>query len=128
MEKHTTVLAALLIGLGIMGLIGILVLLMVFGIGSAVLGTVAAQDPEMPPLLVFLPASFGALISVLIALTTVPCLVAAWGLLKRRPWAGLVALIAGVINLPVFPMGTAVGLYAIWVFLQEDSFSPTSVA
>lgn len=121
MDKHFTVLGALFIGLGIMGLIGMLFVISIFSVGTAVLSTVAAQDPSFPPLVAWLPAGFGMLIGLLIALTTVPCLVAGYGLFVRRPWAGIVALIAGVLNIPAFPMGTAVGIYAIWVFLQDDA-------
>ena len=40
---------------------------------------------------------------------------------KRRPWAKVVALVAGILSFPAFPIGTGVGLYAIWVFLQDDT-------
>jgi hypothetical protein len=121
MDKHFTVLGALFIGLGIMGLIGLVVVVSLFSVGTAVLSAVAAQEPHFPPLVAWLPAGFGILIGLLIALTTVPCLVAGYGLLARRPWAGVLALIAGILNIPAFPVGTAVGIYAIWVFLQDDA-------
>ena len=48
MDKHFTVLGALYFGLGIMGLAGLLFVLALFSVGSAVLGTVAAQEPDLP--------------------------------------------------------------------------------
>jgi hypothetical protein len=120
-EKHITVLGALFIGLGILGLFGILAVLMIFGMGSAILGNVAIHEPGLPRQLALLPILFGIFISILIVLTTIPSFVAAYGLLNRRGWAKTMTLVAGILNLLVFPVGTVVGIYAIWVFLQEDT-------
>jgi hypothetical protein len=117
-EKHYTVLAGLFIGLGIFGLVGILVLLFIFGLGSFILGAVAAQDPSVPDAVVFIPVSFGLTISFFLAISIIPGFVAAYGLLARRPWAPVLALIAGIIGLPNIPLGTGVGVYAIWLFLE----------
>ena len=38
----------------------------------------------------------------------------------RRPWARLFALALAVINLVLFPFGTALGGYAFWVLLTEE--------
>jgi hypothetical protein len=44
------------------------------------------------------------------------------GAMLRRylPWARLLALGLAVINLVLFPFGTALGAYAFWVLLTED--------
>lgn len=120
MEKHATVLGALFLGVGIMGLIGLIVVLVIFSIGSAALGTAAAQDPSIPRFLVLLPATFGLFIAAIIALTTIPNFFAAYGLLARRPWGRIVGLVVGILNLPAFPLGTALGGYAIWFFVQDE--------
>jgi hypothetical protein len=39
---------------------------------------------------------------------------------RYRPWARLLALGLAVINLVLFPFGTAIGGYACWVLLKED--------
>lgn len=121
MEKHLNVLGALFIGLGILGLVGILAVLVIFGLGSAILGNVAVHEPDLPQQLALLPILFGIFVAVLIAFTTIPSFAAAYGLLNRRTWAKTMALVAGVLNLLCFPVGTAVGIYAIWVFLQEET-------
>ena len=43
------------------------------------------------------------------------------GLLERRPWARTLAIIAGVLALLHPPLGTALGIYTLWVFLPADS-------
>jgi len=116
MEKHHTILGSLFLGLGILHLIGMLVVLVIFGFGSAVLFTVGVEDPSIPEPVKWLPAGLGLFICALIAITGIPNLIAGYGLLKRRPWAEIVALIVGILNLPSVPFGTAVGVYAIWLY------------
>jgi len=40
---------------------------------------------------------------------------------RYRPWARLVALMLGSVDLVLMPYGTALGVYALWVLLNEDS-------
>lgn len=121
MDKHITVLGALFTGVGIMGLIGMSIVLFIFLTGSAILGTVAAHDPNVPGFLVFLPAGFGLFIALAIGISAIPSVIVGIGLLLRRRWSGVLTLIVGIINLPGFPFGTIVGCYAIWVFLQDET-------
>lgn len=44
-----------------------------------------------------------------------------WGLWQREPWARIVALILGVLALLHFPLGTALGIYTLWVLLPNDA-------
>ena len=39
---------------------------------------------------------------------------------RFRPWARLLALGLAVINLVLFPFGTALGTYALWVLLTDE--------
>jgi hypothetical protein len=47
--------------------------------------------------------------------------IAAWGLLDRAPWGRLYAIILGAIALVEVPLGTALGIYTLWVLLPETS-------
>ena len=47
-------------------------------------------------------------------------LIAGWGLLSRRPWARILTIVLGVISLIRFPLGTALGVYTLWVLLSKD--------
>jgi zinc-ribbon domain len=46
---------------------------------------------------------------------------AGWGLWQRESWARIVALILGVVALVHFPIGTALGIYTLWVLLPNDA-------
>jgi zinc-ribbon domain len=48
-------------------------------------------------------------------------LAAAWGLWQRAGWARVLALILGIIALFHFPLGTALGIYTLWVLLPRDA-------
>jgi len=39
---------------------------------------------------------------------------------RYRPWARLLSLGLAVINLVLFPFGTALGAYALWVLLTDE--------
>jgi hypothetical protein len=58
-------------------------------------------------------------------------LVGGIGLLSRSPWARTLTLIAGFIELVNLPLGTALGIYTIWVLLStgaEDEYRKMSFA
>ena len=46
---------------------------------------------------------------------------AGWGLLQREEWARTVALVVGFIALLSVPIGTALGIYTLWVLLPARS-------
>lgn len=48
-------------------------------------------------------------------------LAAGWGLLQRESWGRILTLILGVLNLLDLPIGTAIGIYTLWVLLPSGS-------
>jgi hypothetical protein len=48
-------------------------------------------------------------------------LVLAWGLFERQPWARALGLALGILALIRFPLGTALGIYTLWVLAPEQS-------
>ena len=48
-------------------------------------------------------------------------IVTGWGLLDRQPWARMLAIVLGVLNLIDMPFGTALGVYTLWVLLPAQS-------
>ena len=42
---------------------------------------------------------------------------------QRKPWARLVALMLGGVDLLLLPYGTALGIYTLWVLLNEEGKS-----
>jgi len=46
---------------------------------------------------------------------------AGWGLLERRPWARVLAIVLAIFALLKFPLGTALGIYTLWTLAPAQS-------
>ena len=42
------------------------------------------------------------------------------GLMQRRPWARIVAIVLGILAIFHPPLGTALGIYTLWVLLPDE--------
>jgi hypothetical protein len=69
------------------------------------------------------PSGFVAVIAFLFALQALPALIAGFALLKRYPWSRFLALVLGFLSLFIVPLGTALGIYALWVVSNDRAFS-----
>lgn len=108
-QQHVTVLGWLyIIGHAIFLAIGGFVFILLVGIG------VASGEPAARSILGVVGMSVGGLLAVL----SVPGLAAGYGLLTHKPWARVLALVVGILGLVNVPVGTAIGLYAVWVLTQ----------
>ena len=58
--------------------------------------------------------------AIIIVFSVLPTLIAGIGLLVRRTWALIFSLIMGCLKLISFPIGTIIGIYAIWVFAEDQ--------
>ena len=61
------------------------------------------------------------LAGVLILVKAAVGFIAGWGLLQREDWARTVALVVGFVALLNVPIGTALGIYTLWVLLPRQS-------
>ena len=52
---------------------------------------------------------------------SLPGFVAGYGLLKRRVWGRFLAIVVAVIDLFGIPVGTAIGIYGLWVLSDEEA-------
>jgi len=78
---------------------------------------VAVGDPEARRIL----AIVGTSLAVLLTALGIPGIVAGAGVLARRSWGRILAIVVAVLSLLNFPIGTIIGIYAIWVLLQESA-------
>ena len=63
-------------------------------------------------------AAFVVGIMLLLAL---PSLLAGWGLLQRRNWGRILAIIVSFFNITNFPFGTLIAIYSLYVLLQSEA-------
>ena len=47
--------------------------------------------------------------------------VAGYGLLKYKSWARILAIILAILNLILFPIGTALGIYTLVIMFNEET-------
>ncbi len=113
MRKHVTVVGAIHIGFGILGLIGAIVVFFVLHFAK---GFVANEDvPTM--VLSFLSVSLPLLIGFMSTLG----LVGGIGLLIFQSWARYLVMVVAAIGCLNIPIGTLLGVYSLWVLLQDDT-------
>jgi hypothetical protein len=112
MEQHIRIVAILFIILGVLGaLVGLFLFLLIFGAG------VASQDRDA----MFITGTVGVAIAAFCLVISVPSIIAGIGIQKHRAWARILAIVIAVLNLFNFPVGTAIGAYAMWALLSEES-------
>ncbi len=60
---------------------------------------------------------------VLGIICVIPTAMAAWKMLKRRKRARLYGITASIVVLPIFPLGTVLGIYGLWFFFSAEGKS-----
>ena len=112
MEKHVTFVGALRIGLGVLG---ILAAMIVFA--AVVGGGLISGDREA----IRITAIVGPVVAFFLFILSVPGIIGGIGLLKRKPWARFLVLVLAVLDLFNIPIGTALGIYTIWVLMRDET-------
>jgi hypothetical protein len=118
LEDHKKILGVLYIITGALALMAMLVL-------QAILTTIYAfafgdADPQDQAAFQFAMSLFKYVQLFGIMFYCVPSLIAGIGLVLKRSWAMIIALIVAALKLFSFPVGTAIGVYAIWIYAEEQ--------
>lgn len=80
-------------------------------------GGLLSGDAEAAGIITVVAVFVGGLLTVI----GLPGIFAGIGLLKRKNWGRILAIIVGVLNITNVPVGTAVGIYTLYVLLQSDA-------
>ena len=109
---------------GLTALVGVVVLL-IFG-GAA--GFIAANihdatgvDPEHGAFAAPIAMLIGLCIAGFLLILSAPALIGGWGLIKGKSWSRVLMIVISALHLLSFPFGTALGIYGLWVLLNEQS-------
>jgi hypothetical protein len=78
---------------------------------------VVSGDPDATVVL----GVIGTAVGVLMLVLGLPGVLAGYGLLTRKSWGRTLAMVIGVLGLVNFPIGTAIGVYALIVLLQQSA-------
>ena len=114
MEGHTKVLGILWIIYGVLGiLMGLLILGVLFGISFL------PNDHESPIILRTVAIAGGGLI----ALLSLPEVIAGFALLNFKEWGRILSLVVAVLNIIWFPFGTALSIYTFVILLNTETIA-----
>lgn len=68
----------------------------------------------------FVFSAIQSLVTILILVVAIPALVGGFGFLNHRKWGLNIMMISGCLSLLSVPIGTALGVYTIWVYLENN--------
>jgi hypothetical protein len=119
MESHVKTLGILHIVFGALGVLVAVGLLVLFG---GIAGLVGATDRTGDAhIAIPILGGIGALVFVIVLALSLPGLIAGIGLLQFRPWARILTIVLSFFDLIHVPLGTALGIYGLWVLFSPDS-------
>lgn len=67
-----------------------------------------------------------SVIALIFAIEAIPAIVTGLALLKGILWARMSAMALGFVNLFIIPLGTALGIYTLWILINDTSLSESS--
>jgi hypothetical protein len=119
MDTHVKAVAWIYIVLGVLGVLAALLMLVIFG---GIAGFVSSQAPntearDAAPIL----GIIGGVLFFVIAIISLPSILAGWGLLNFKEWARILTIILAILHLFGFPIGTAIGVYSLWVLFNQQT-------
>lgn len=115
MKIHVNIVAALRIFSGGVGILASVAIFVIF-VGFGLLGGISTGDEEA-----YILAIVGPIIGLAVLLLSLPELIGGLGLLKMRSWGRILVIIVSIIGLIQFPLGTAIGIYSIWVLFHKET-------
>ncbi len=78
---------------------------------------IASGEPDARAVLTIV----GTALAMFFSLIAVPGVVAGAGLLRRKSWGRILAIVVSILGLLNFPLGTIIGAYALWVLFQDSA-------
>jgi hypothetical protein len=113
MKQHVSFVGALHIGFGILGLLGALAVYVIFNFANGFV----ENEPVAEEVLNFI----GGTLSLFIVFFSCMGIIGGIGLFSHKPWARILVMIVSAINCLNIPIGTAKGVYSIWVLMQKET-------
>lgn len=113
MRQHVSFVGALHIGFGLLGVAGALAIIF----GFQFLFELVEDEPIAQDVLSFIGNSIGLILLFFSTLGVIGGI----GLFSYRPWARILVMIVSALNCLNVPVGTAKGIYSLWVLMQPET-------
>lgn len=118
MEQHKKVLGIIYIVTAILQIMFLSILSLLW---STIFGFIISEiEPDESRLIEFIFSIIRFIPWFIMLFISIPSLIAGFGLLNGQKWALMMALILGCLKILSFPIGTAIGIYSIWVYLESN--------
>jgi hypothetical protein len=119
MRDHVKILGILNMVLGGLGLV---VALGVFALFGGIAGAAGMANSGNDGLAgAGIVAVIGLFLAGLITVISLPQLIGGWGLINYKPWARVLMIVVSVVSLLHVPLGTALGVYGLWVLFNDET-------
>jgi len=119
MQTHVKVLGVVYLAVGACMLLLALFLAMTMGSVAGIVG--ATAEPRDAAIAVPILGIAGTALVVMFGIFSLPSLVTGYGLLYFKSWARIVGIVLSAVSLINVPLGTAVGVYGLWVLLNKET-------
>ena len=113
MTQHVSFVGALHIGFGLLGVAGALAIFF----GFQFLFQLVEDEPIAQNVLSFIGNSLGLILLFISTLGVIGGI----GLFSYRSWARILVMIVSALNCLNVPVGTAKGIYSLWVLMQPET-------
>ena len=123
MREHVKILGILNIVMGgLTALLGLVILLATGSIASLiVMGLQDSGDADNAKFAAPIVGVIGSIIGIFLMALALPAILGGWGLLNYRSWSRILMIVISGLSLLHFPLGTALGIYGLWVLLNEQT-------
>ena len=118
MDTHVKVVGVLNIAMGACGLVGAVILILLFGGAAGIVSS--SGDPEAATAVPIIGIAGTALVMLILALS-LPAVIVGIGLFRLRPWARIGGIVLSIFHLIWVPVGTIIGVYSLWVLFSKDA-------
>jgi hypothetical protein len=125
MEKHVTLVGVLnIVYRSLMIIAGLILLAIAMGFGGLfeyLIQSGSIRPHEVPVEVLNIIPLILVIASFVIITVSIAAIIGAIGVLKRKEWARILTLVISFFNLIRVPLGTILGIYSIWVLLNNDT-------
>ena len=111
MQKHVSILGIFYIAFGVLGLLAAIIVFVAVAGGGLISGDQTA---------IVITATVATFIAGFLLLLSLPSIIGGVALMRYAPWARILVLILGVLNLFNIPFGTILGVYTLWVLMNDQ--------
>ena len=116
-EIHNKLLGIFFLVQGGLGIVtGITVVAIFTGMGAYMTLGMPKQQAEYVATMLLVAGSISSIVIAAMAFVTI---VAGWKVLKVSQSGRILGIVASMLCLPSFPLGSALGVYGLWFFLSE---------